>query len=129
MPYGEGWREAPREEYGMKPVAQGVKRAELEMGLQCPDCGGGLLVSSLQDAFTLICACGRQVHIDEIEGAEGTIAVLEAVLRAWETQLDALRDLSIHARLDGFASISELFNRRIRRIEVRIELLRHAARN
>ena len=113
----------------MKPVAQGLERAELEMGLQCPDCAGGLLVGSMQDAFTLICACGRQVAVDEIAGSECRVAVWEAVLRDWETQLATLRDLSVHARLDGFASISELFYRRIQRLEARIELLRRAARN
>ena len=113
----------------MKPVAQGLERADLERGLRCPDCGGGLLVGSMQDAFTLICACGRQVEVDEIAGSEDMIAALEEILRDWGTKLDALRDLSIHARMDGFESISELFNRRIRWLEARIELLRQAARN
>lgn len=97
-------------------------------GLRCPDCAGGLLVGSTWDAFTLLCACGRQVEVDEVAGPEGRIAALEPVLRDWETRLAALRDLSSEARYDGFEAISEVFEHRIRRFEARIDLLRKAAR-
>ena len=95
----------------MKPVVAGPD-------LWCPNCGDDLP----EDALTRVCACGRPVETDEI-------AAMEAVLRNWEAQLAALRDLSADPRLEGFESIRESFHHRIRRLVARIELLRNPARN
>src|SRR5688572_5399392 len=99
-------------------------------GVRCPGCGGELLVSSVQDSFDLLCRRGHQVKVEDLLGSHASdlTSVLEPLLHAWEAKLESLKNLSVSARINGLASMSEVFDKHIHKLESRIELLRSAAK-
>jgi hypothetical protein len=99
-------------------------------GMPCPGCQEDLLVSTSQDTFVLLCRCGRQISVEELQSdlLPNLSAGLAALLGVWEERLDSLKSLCADAQHNGVLSVSAVLDRHIRNLQARLEKLESIAK-
>ena len=102
--------------------------SEIRSCLPCPLCGRSLLPVASEVTFTFHCKSGHELTLQELLRAQSMALRmgLETLLLEWLRQHRALLETAEDARSNGFYDVAEIFQRRARSLEWRMEILRSA---
>lgn len=102
--------------------------SEIRSGLLCPRCGRSLLPVSLETTVSFHCKGGHQLAIEDLLASQ-SVALrmgLETLLLQWHRQHRAMMGTMEDARNNGHLHVAEIFQRHIRSLEWRIDVLSSA---
>jgi hypothetical protein len=100
--------------------------SEFRSGLPCPLCGRSLLPVPADASFTFHCRSGHELTLPDLLAAQ-SLAIrigLETLLLDWHREHRALIGTMEEARRNGHLDVTDIFHRRARSLELRIEALR-----
>jgi len=97
--------------------------------LLCPQCGHGLFPANSDLTLAFYCQNGHEMAVEDVLRAQSASVrtSLEIVLAEWELQQQALLATAEDARKHGLLEVAEIFLRRAKNLDSRIEKVRNAS--
>ena len=97
--------------------------SEVRTLMPCPLCGRSLIPAPVESSITFHCKSGHELPLGELLRAPSAVLKcgLEILLAEWSRQHQALIRTIVDARKNGYLKVAEIFSRRARSLESRID--------
>jgi len=97
--------------------------SEVRTLMPCPWCGRSLIPAPVESSITFHCKSGHELSLGELLQAQSAVlnCGLEILLAEWSRQHQALIRTIVDARKKGYLNVAEIFSRRAKSLESRID--------
>ena len=97
--------------------------SELRTLMPCPLCGRSLIPAPVESSIIFHCKSGHELALEELLRARSAVLKcgLEILLAEWSRQHQAMIHTIVDARKNGFLDVAEIYSRRAKSLESRID--------